>query len=56
VNEFVEHYRLERNHQGLENQLITKQATPASDNSPIIGRERLGGILGYYCRMAAPAA
>ena len=53
---WLEHYHLERNHQGLENQLLTKQATPANDNSQVIRRERLGGILSYYCRMTAPAA
>ena len=56
VSEFVEHYHLERNHQGLENHLITKQTTPANDNSTVIRRERLGGILSYYYRMAEPAA
>ena len=53
VIEFVEHYHVERNHQGLENQLITKPATPANNNSPVVRRERLGGILNFYYRRAS---
>jgi putative transposase len=56
VGELVEHYHLERNHQGLENQLINTPATPANDNSTIVRRERLGGVLSYYHRMTASAA
>jgi len=50
ATEFVEHYHLERNHQGLENQLITPAAPPANDNAPIARRERLGGLLSFYHR------
>ena len=53
VIEFVEHYHVERNHQGLENQLITKSATLANDNSPVLRRERLGGLLNFYYRRAS---
>jgi transposase InsO family protein len=53
VTEFVDHYHRERNHQGLENQLITKSATPANDNAPIARRERLGGLLSFYYRRVA---
>jgi len=53
VIEFVEHYHLERNHQGLENQLIMKAARPANDSSPVVRRERLGGLLNFYHRRAA---
>ena len=52
ISEFVEHYHLERNHQGLGNRLITTIASPANDNAdparPIARRERLGGLLNYY--------
>ena len=54
--EFVEHYHLERHHQGLDNQLITPPPlapTPANDNSPVVRRARLGGLLNYYHRRAA---
>jgi transposase InsO family protein len=57
ISEFVEHYHLERNHQGLDNRLITAVAAPANENAdpatPIARRERLGGILSYYHRPAA---
>jgi transposase InsO family protein len=52
VSEFVEHYHLERNHQGLDNRLITPIAAPVNDNAdpavPVARRERLGGLLSYY--------
>ncbi len=53
VTEFVEHYHSDRNHQGLENRLITPAVTPANDNAPIARRERLGGLLSHYHRRAA---
>jgi hypothetical protein len=53
VAEFVEHYHLERNHQGLDNQLLTAPVSPGNDNAPIARRERLGGLLNYYYRSAA---
>jgi putative transposase len=52
VSEFVEHYHLERNHQGLDNQLLTPLA-PGNDFAPIARRDRLGGLLNYYYRDAA---
>ena len=57
ISEFVDHYHLERNHQGLDNRLITAIAAPVNDNAdpaaPIARRERLGGVLSYYYRAAA---
>jgi transposase InsO family protein len=57
ISEFIEHYHLERNHQGLDNQLITTVAVSANENAdparPITRRERLGGLLSYYYRSAA---
>ena len=53
VSEFVEHYHLERNHQGLDNRLLTALASPANDNGPVARRQRLGGLLNYYYRRAA---
>jgi transposase InsO family protein len=52
VAHFVEHYHLERNHQGLDNNLIVPQAQPVNDNAPIERRERLGGLLNHYVRAA----
>jgi transposase InsO family protein len=51
ITEFVEHYHLERNHQGLDNRLIT--GTPAAVGAgPVRRRARLGGLLNYYERTA----
>ena len=52
VREFVEHYEHERNHQGLDNELIVPMAEPANENEPIECRERLGGLLKFYKRVA----
>ncbi len=52
VTEYVVHYHTERNHQGLGNELITPLPASANDAGPIVSRERLGGILNYYCRAA----
>jgi len=49
--EFVAHYHGERNHQGLGNELIDRlQRQPAGGR--IRRRERLGGILSFYYRVA----
>ncbi len=53
VSEFVAHYHLERNHQGLDNRLITPPTAAANDNAPVARRERLGGLLSFYHRQAA---
>jgi transposase InsO family protein len=56
ISEYVQHYLFERNHQGLDNQLITTPppaATPANDSLPVARRERLGGLLNFYHRQAA---
>jgi putative transposase len=53
VSEFVEHYHLERNHQGVDNQVLTPMALPANDRGRISRRERLGGLLNFYYRNAA---
>ena len=49
VTEYVVHYHTERNHQGLGNELLTPLPASANDAGPIVSRERLGGILNYYC-------
>jgi putative transposase len=55
VGEYVEHYHRERNHQGLGNRLIEEApaAAAAGADTPIVCRERLGGVLRYYHREAA---
>jgi transposase InsO family protein len=53
VKEFIEHYHLERNHQGLDSRLLTAPSESRNDNAPIARRKRLGGLLNYYYRRAA---
>jgi putative transposase len=53
VCEYLAHYHLERNHQGLCNRLIQPAAEPAKSESEISCRNRLGGMLRYYYRKAA---
>jgi transposase InsO family protein len=49
--EFVVHDHAERNHQGLDDELI--QPLPRTDASgPVRRRQRMGGMLNYYCRAA----
>jgi len=52
VREFVEHYHLERNHQGLGNRLIV-QVESVETVGTVERRQRLGGLLNYYYREAA---
>jgi putative transposase len=51
LTEFVDHYRYERNHQGLENRLIEGVA-PRRREGRIRRHPRLGGLLNYYERAA----
>ncbi len=53
VKEYTQHYHLERNHQGLENELIEKPIDELDVNGAVECRERLGGVLKYYSRWAA---
>ena len=53
VKEYAEHYHVERNHQGLENELIEDRRGAADMNGDVGRHERLGGILDYYYRRAA---
>jgi len=49
---FADHYHEERPHQGLGNELIAPQ-TSSTGFGPVHCRERLGGLLKFYCREAA---
>jgi putative transposase len=53
VQNFVAHYHLERNHQGLGNRLIQPEPDHAANTGAVQHRERLGGRLNYYYRAAA---
>jgi hypothetical protein len=48
AQEYVEHYHGERNHQGLDNQLVRRAAPPVNSDAELHRRERIGGLL-YYC-------
>src|SRR5262249_53780235 len=50
THQFLEHYHLERTHQGLGNRLIIPMKGPVNTGAPIERRERLGGLLNYYYR------
>jgi hypothetical protein len=53
IREFVAHYHLERNHQGLGNRLIVPMEMKAETTGAVERRQRLGGLLNYYYRKAA---
>jgi hypothetical protein len=52
IQQYLTHYHMERNHQGLENRLITREDV-GDQTGPVVRRERLGGLLSYYYREAA---
>jgi len=49
----MRHYHGERNHRGLENALIAGNPEDAAGAGAVVRRERLGGLLNFYCREAA---
>ena len=53
VTAYLEHYHGERNHQGLDNQLIQPDGEVGTGTGEIECRQRLGGLLRYYHRKAA---
>ena len=53
VHEYVEHYHWERNHQGLQNQLLRRPPPPVRPASRVARRTRLGRLLNFYHREAA---
>ena len=54
LNEYVDHYHQERNHQGKGNVLLFPRSSPAGEHEGTIQcHERLGGLLKYYEREAA---
>ena len=53
VMNFCVHYHVERNHQGLDNQIMAPDALVGNITGRIRRRQRLGGMLNYYCRDAA---
>jgi putative transposase len=53
VAEYMDHYHRERNHQGLDSQLIDAPSVVAANDGAICRHARLGGTLNYYYREAA---
>ena len=53
VKHFMAHYHAERNHQGLGNQLLQPLSATPLLRGVVRRRQRLGGMLSYYCREAA---
>ena len=53
VQEYTEHYHVERNHQGLDNLLIEERHGVVDVNSAVVRHERLGGVLNYYERRSS---
>jgi len=53
LTEYADHYHAERNHQGIGNRLISPSAVELPEKGPVSRRQRLGGMLNYYERLAA---
>ncbi len=52
IHEFVQHYHLERPHQGLGNEVIARDERQPASGPEVRCEERLGGILKHYRRAA----
>jgi putative transposase len=53
LRQFMAHYHTERNHQGLENRIPQPASVTVLPHHPVQRRQRLGGMLSYYHRVAA---
>ena len=53
ISEYVAHYHIERNHQGLGNRIINPEREHLTATGSVQRRTRLGGMLNYYYRAAA---
>jgi putative transposase len=52
LREFLEHYHVERPHQGLGNRLVASPGKAAPSHGEVVADERLGGLLRSYRRVA----
>ena len=52
ITQYVAHYHLQRNHQGVGNELLKGRAAANSDGD-VVCHERLGGMLKVHSREAA---
>jgi transposase InsO family protein len=53
IREFIAHYHVERNHQGVENRLLQPRAAVSMQRPGVQRHQRLGGMLNFYCRAVA---
>ena len=53
TKEYMEHYHIERNHQGLGSSIIHADENVGKSEGVVKTRSRLGGFLNYYYRAAA---
>jgi putative transposase len=53
TSEFIAHYHLKRNHQGVENRLLQPGAILPMPRARVQRRQRLGGTLNFYYGAAA---
>jgi len=53
IQQYLAHYHHERNHQGLDNQLITREGAAGCQTGHVVRRERLGGLLSSSHRETA---
>jgi transposase InsO family protein len=53
IQQYLAYYHHERNHQGLDNELIAREEAVGGQTGHVVRRERLGGLLSYYHREAA---
>uniref|UniRef100_Q028E4 Integrase, catalytic region n=1 Tax=Solibacter usitatus (strain Ellin6076) TaxID=234267 RepID=Q028E4_SOLUE len=52
LTEFIAHYHSERNHQGKGSELLFPAPVTKTRHRSVRCRDRLGGLLRYYCRAA----
>ena len=53
IKEYMQHYHIERNHQGLESRIIHADEDVGRNEGFVKTRSRLGGLLNYHYREAA---
>jgi hypothetical protein len=51
--QYLAHYHHERNHQGIDNQLIAQEEVVGFQTGHVVRWDRLGGLLSYCPREAA---
>jgi transposase InsO family protein len=53
MREFLAHYHAERNHQALSNEIVVPRNDNAATSGRVVRGQRLGGVLNFYCHVAA---